>query len=146
MSNLSLWERESFYSTQDVIIVGGGFMGLWTALSLKQKNRLLKITILEKNITPLGASTRNAGFSCFGSPTEILSDIENLGLNETLEIVKMRFDGIEKIKNTFESEKYHLQIIHDEHIQIRNFKMFKKWKFLVTKCTQKKLIFFKCWP
>ena len=90
MSNLSLWERESFYSTQDVIIVGGGFMGLWTALSLKQKNRLLKITILEKNITPLGASTRNAGFSCFGSPTEILSDIENLGLNETLEIVKMR--------------------------------------------------------
>ncbi len=108
MSNLSLWERESFYSTQDVIIVGGGFMGLWTALSLKQKNRLLKITILEKNITPLGASTRNAGFSCFGSPTEILSDIETLGLNETLEIVKMRFDGIEKIKNTFTAKQIDL--------------------------------------
>jgi glycine/D-amino acid oxidase-like deaminating enzyme len=108
MSNLSIWESESFYSTQDIIIIGGGFMGLWTALYLKQKNSALNITILEKNITPLGASTRNAGFSCFGSPTEILSDIETLGLEETLEIVRMRFEGIEKIKNTFSAKQIDL--------------------------------------
>ncbi len=108
MSNLSLWERESFYATQDIIIIGGGFMGLWTALSLKQKNNSLRITILEKSITPLGASTRNAGFSCFGSPTEIISDIETLGEEETLEIVRMRFEGIEKIKNTFSAAKIDL--------------------------------------
>jgi len=50
MSNLSHWEQESFYSTQDIIIVGGGFMGLWTALSLKSKNSSLHITILEKTL------------------------------------------------------------------------------------------------
>jgi glycine/D-amino acid oxidase-like deaminating enzyme len=108
MNNLSLWEQESFYSTQDIIIVGGGFMGLWTALNLKTKNSSLRITILEKNITPLGASTRNAGFSCFGSPTEILNDIENLGLQETLEIVRMRFNGLERIKSYFSPKQIDL--------------------------------------
>ncbi len=101
MSSLSLWEKESFYSTQDIIIIGSGFMGLWTALELKRKNSSLRITILEKNITPLGASTRNAGFACFGSPTELISDIEKMGLEETLEIVQMRFMGLEKIKSVF---------------------------------------------
>jgi glycine/D-amino acid oxidase-like deaminating enzyme len=108
MSNLSVWEQESFYSTQDIIIIGGGFMGLWTALNLKLKNSALRITILEKNITPLGASTRNAGFSCFGSPTEILHDIEKMGLDEALEIVAMRFKGLEKIKDYFSAKQIDL--------------------------------------
>ena len=108
MSNLSLWEQESFYSTQDIIIVGGGFMGLWTALNLKIRNSSLRITILEKNITPLGASTRNAGFSCFGSPTEMLNDIENIGLQETLDIVRMRFNGLERIKSYFTPKQINL--------------------------------------
>ncbi|MCX6205957.1 MAG: FAD-binding oxidoreductase [Bacteroidetes bacterium] len=108
MSNLSLWEQESFYSTQDIIIIGGGFMGLWTALNLKIKNSSLHITILEKNVTPLGASTRNAGFSCFGSPTEIINDIETMGLEETLEIVRMRFNGLERIKSHFSPSQINL--------------------------------------
>ncbi len=126
MSNLSLWERESFYATQDIIIIGGGFMGLWTALSLKQKNSSLRITILEKNITPLGASTRNAGFSCFGSPTEILSDIETLGLEETLEIVRMRFEGIEKIKNTFSAKQIDLDNCGGYELINKNYKYFNQ--------------------
>jgi len=101
MSNLSVWEKESFYSTQDVILVGGGLMGLWTAYELKKKNPYLKITILERNIIPFGASTRNAGFACFGSPTEIIHDIEHMGLEATMDVVKMRYLGIEKIKNHF---------------------------------------------
>jgi gamma-glutamylputrescine oxidase len=126
MSNLSLWERESFYATQDIIIIGGGFMGLWTALSLKQKNSSLRITILEKNITPLGASTRNAGFSCFGSPTEILSDMETMGLEETLEIVRMRFDGIEKIKNTFSAKQIDLDNCGGYELINKNYKYFNQ--------------------
>ena len=126
MNNLSIWESESFYSTQDIIIIGGGFMGLWTALSLKQKNRALRITILEKNITPLGASTRNAGFSCFGSPTEILSDIETLGLEETLEIVRMRFEGIEKIKNTFSAKQIDLDNCGGYELINKDYKYFNQ--------------------
>src|SRR6476660_1975670 len=68
---VSIWEKESFYADKDVIIIGSGFTGLWSAYELLKKNEKLKIAILERGVIPEGASTRNAGFSCFGSPTEL---------------------------------------------------------------------------
>lgn len=44
----SLWEKETYYSNNDVLIVGAGLMGLWTALELKKRAPKLKITIVEK--------------------------------------------------------------------------------------------------
>jgi gamma-glutamylputrescine oxidase len=101
MSNLSIWEKESFYAPQDIIIVGAGLMGLWAALELKKGNEHLRITLVERNTTPLGASTRNAGFACFGSPTELIHDAETMGTDAMLAIVEMRYKGIEKIKQHF---------------------------------------------
>ena len=34
---VSIWEKESFYAPKDVIIIGSGLAGLWTALYLKKK-------------------------------------------------------------------------------------------------------------
>ncbi len=96
----SFWEATTFYAKQDVIIAGGGLMGLWTALALKRKNPRLKVTILEKHPIPTGASTRNAGFACFGSPSEILSDLEKLGEEKTWELIEKRFLGIQKTRKT----------------------------------------------
>jgi gamma-glutamylputrescine oxidase len=101
---LSLWEKETYYAPQDIIIIGAGLMGLWSALELKKRNQQLRITLLERNTTPLGASTRNAGFACFGSPTELLHNIETLGTDGMLEVVEMRYKGIEKIKKHFADE------------------------------------------
>ena len=101
MVSLSIWEKESFYAPCDIAIVGAGLMGLWTALAIKERNPKVRITIIEKNKTPLGASTRNAGFACFGSPTELLSDLEVIGKDEMLRIVEMRYKGIEKIRRYF---------------------------------------------
>ena len=101
MNHLSIWEKESFYKNCDIIIVGAGLMGLWTAFELKQRAPRLNITIVEKNTTPLGASTRNAGFACFGRPTELLSDADTMGEDAMWLIAQMRFLGIEKIKNIF---------------------------------------------
>ena len=100
MPNLSIWEKESFYAPQDIIIVGAGLMGLWSAWELINNNKKLKITIVERGTTPLGASTRNAGFACFGSPTELIHDAEILGTDDMLATVEMRYKGIEKIKKT----------------------------------------------
>lgn len=105
MVSLSVWEKESFYAPCDIVIVGAGLMGLWTALSLKEKNPRVRITIVEKNTTPLGASTRNAGFACFGSPTELFSNLETIGKDETLRIVEMRYKGIEKIRRYFKDDQ-----------------------------------------
>lgn len=98
---LSIWEKESFYATQDILIVGGGLMGLWSALELKKADPSLRITILERYTTPLGASTRNAGFACFGSPTELLHDASLNGTDSMLNLVEMRYKGIEKIRHEF---------------------------------------------
>ena len=94
MPQLSIWEKESFFAPQDVIIIGSGFAGLWSALKLMEKNPLQKITILERGIIPTGASTRNAGFSCFGSPSELLHDIAAMGEEKTWQVVSMRYKGL----------------------------------------------------
>lgn len=47
----------------DVAIVGGGFVGLWTALTLKQYEPDCEVVILEQNLCGDGASGRNGGFA-----------------------------------------------------------------------------------
>lgn len=101
MQQLSIWEAETFYAPQDIIIVGAGFSGLWAALHLKQKYPSKKITIIERGATPAGASARNAGFACFGSVTEILSDIETMGVEKTLQLINWRFEGLKIIRQHF---------------------------------------------
>ncbi|MFZ2782891.1 MAG: FAD-dependent oxidoreductase [Sediminibacterium sp.] len=98
MSLPSLWEQETYYAHSDVIIIGGGLMGLWTAIELLQKAPSLSVTIVERHSSPLGASTRNAGFACFGSLTELLADEAKMGTDAMLRIVEMRYKGIQKIK------------------------------------------------
>ncbi len=98
---LSFWEKDSYYAHSNIIIIGAGLMGLWAALELKKQRPSLSITILERNTTPLGASTRNAGFACFGSLTELLSDEASMGTHRMLEILEARYKGIEKIKSYF---------------------------------------------
>jgi glycine/D-amino acid oxidase-like deaminating enzyme len=105
MHDLSIWEKETWYSHQDILIVGAGLMGLWSALELKKSKPSLRITIIERNTTPLGASTRNAGFACFGSPTELIHNASAMGIDAMLQIVDMRHKGIEKIKANFTTEE-----------------------------------------
>lgn len=45
----------------DVAIIGGGFLGLWTALRLKERDPSLDIAIIERDICGGGASGRNSG-------------------------------------------------------------------------------------
>jgi gamma-glutamylputrescine oxidase len=99
--NLSIWEKETFFAPADIIIAGSGLVGLWSAYYLKKKHPSLRITIVERGIIPTGASTRNAGFACFGSLTELLADIDHMGEDKMLELVSMRFKGIKKIRKTF---------------------------------------------
>jgi gamma-glutamylputrescine oxidase len=101
MMNLSYWEKDTYYSHRDVVIVGGGFAGLWCAIELKTRRPSLNIALLDKGVIPTGASTRNAGFSCFGSPTELLKDAANLGEQDMWQLVEWRYKGLLKIQQTF---------------------------------------------
>jgi glycine/D-amino acid oxidase-like deaminating enzyme len=101
---ISIWEKESFYAPQDVVIAGSGFVGLWSALQLKRKNPELKITIVDRGFIPTGASTRNAGFACFGSLSEVVYDAKTMGTDKMLQLVEMRFKGLERIQKYFDDD------------------------------------------
>lgn len=101
---VSIWEKESFYAPRDVIIAGSGLVGLWSAYYLKKLHPKLSVTILERGIIPTGASTRNAGFACFGSATELLEDTLNMGEEQMLELVEMRWMGLERIRKLFKNK------------------------------------------
>ncbi len=97
----SIWEKESFYRKRDIIIVGAGLSGLWAAYHLKKKQPNLSITILERGLIPAGASTRNAGFACFGSLTELMHDRKTMGNDQMLSLVNMRYRGLKLIQQLF---------------------------------------------
>lgn len=101
---ISAWEQSTYFAPKDVVIIGCGFVGLWTALELINKYPKMQITILERGVIPSGASTRNAGFSCFGSVSELMYDIALMGEANMLETVKMRYDGLQKIQRTFDKK------------------------------------------
>ena len=49
---------------------------------------------------PQGASTKNAGFACFGSLSEILDDLRSHSEEEVIQLVKKRFDGLKLLRQT----------------------------------------------
>ncbi|MFI1165945.1 NAD(P)/FAD-dependent oxidoreductase [Streptomyces sp. NPDC020801] len=49
-------------ASTDVVIVGGGYTGLWTAYYLKKAAPFLRITVLEQKFCGYGASGRNGGW------------------------------------------------------------------------------------
>lgn len=102
---ISIWEKESFFADQDIIIIGNGFVGLWSAFYLKKAKPNLKITIVDRGIIPTGASTRNAGFACFGSLSELIHDGIYMGTDKMLELVEMRYKGLKKIRKYFSKKE-----------------------------------------
>lgn len=92
---LSFWERESFLR-YDIIIIGAGITGLSTAASLKEAHPSLDILILERGTLPSGASTKNAGFACFGSISELVQDQKALGDAGMVALVNRRWNGLQK--------------------------------------------------
>lgn len=98
---LSFWEKVTLLEQIDFLIVGAGIVGSATALELRAKYPLSKIVILERSYLPLGASTKNAGFTCFGSVTELLDDLSHLPESRVWETVSKRYFGLKRLLNRF---------------------------------------------
>jgi gamma-glutamylputrescine oxidase len=97
--DFSFWESNAYSREWDICIIGSGITGISTGISLKERNPKLEILIVERWFISLGASTRNAGFSCFGSPSEILNDIKNMGEEMAVSLVSKRWNGLLKLKS-----------------------------------------------
>lgn len=95
---LSYWEQQSFVSYNHIVI-GAGIVGLSTAIELKDKYPAHSVLVLERGLLPTGASSRNAGFACKGSLTEILDDSQYTNEAEIVKLYDWRKRGLELLRN-----------------------------------------------
>ena len=109
--NLSYWETKSWINNIDFAVIGSGIVGLSCALNLRNKFPKANIAILEKGVYPQGASSKNAGFACFGSPSEILEDLQTHSENEVLNLIEKRINGFNKLK----------ELLGEKNIGYKNF-------------------------
>ncbi len=98
--NLSYWEIKSYLSNIDYTIIGSGIVGLNCALRLKERFPKATIVILERGYLPQGASTKNAGFACFGSLSEILDDLNTHSEDEVIQLIEKRRNGLSLLRKT----------------------------------------------
>jgi len=98
-NQLSYWEKQTHINHTDYLIIGSGIVGLTTAIYLKERFPLQKVTILERGYLPTGASSKNAGFACIGSPSELLDDLKNSTETEVFKTVEQRWLGLLNLKS-----------------------------------------------
>jgi gamma-glutamylputrescine oxidase len=98
IQQLSFWEKQTYFSDIDFLIIGAGIVGCSSALHLRKKYPSAKILILERGFLPMGASTKNAGFACFGSVTELVDDLKTIPEEEIWQTVKKRWEGLIYLK------------------------------------------------
>ena len=96
--NLSYWEHKSWFTNIDFAIIGSGIVGLSCALELRELHPEAKIVVFEKGTLPSGASTKNAGFACFGSMSEILQDLETHSPSEVVGLISARLKGLSTLR------------------------------------------------
>lgn len=108
-ANLSYWEKANFY-TADIIIVGSGIVGLNAAITIKKQSPNISVIILERGFLPSGASTKNAGFACFGSISELIEQEKICGTDGLYELISKRWKGLQKLRALIGDDRLDLQI------------------------------------
>jgi gamma-glutamylputrescine oxidase len=104
IDELSFWEKSSYFENIDFLIIGSGIVGMSTALFLKVKYPKAKIVIIERGYLPTGASSKNAGFTCFGSPTELYDDLQHISEHQVWETFSDRYNGLKSLFELVEPE------------------------------------------
>ena len=97
-NTFSYWERTAFIDNADVIIIGSGLVGLSAALHLKKQAPALSVLVLERGFLPTGASTKNAGFACFGTISEQISYLKKSSEAEVLRMVDYKWRGLQRLR------------------------------------------------
>lgn len=72
----------------DVAVVGGGFVGLWTALRLKELDPAMSVIVLEADVCGAGASGRNGGMALSWWP-KLPSLLKLMSTDEARELAQL---------------------------------------------------------
>jgi gamma-glutamylputrescine oxidase len=111
LEQLSYWEKKTYFEELDFLVIGAGIVGSSAALHLRKQYPTAKILVVERNFLPAGASTKNAGFACFGSVTELIDDFSKISENEVWETVAHRWEGLQYLRELIGDENLDLKAL-----------------------------------
>jgi putative aminophosphonate oxidoreductase len=81
----------------DVAIIGGGFVGLWTAIRIKERDPACDVVVLEQDVCGGGASGRNGGMALSWWP-KLASLVKICGPEEAVRLGRASEDAIDEIE------------------------------------------------
>jgi glycine/D-amino acid oxidase-like deaminating enzyme len=91
-------------ATVDVVIIGGGYSGLWTAYYLLRENPGIEVAILEREICGFGASGRNGGWCSPRFPVDPDALERRYGRDTARQTVLALYDAVEEIGRVITQE------------------------------------------
>jgi glycine/D-amino acid oxidase-like deaminating enzyme len=100
-NNLSYWESKIWKKKFDLIVVGSGITGATAAIHFAKRNLGKRILVVDQFQFGLGATSKNAGFICFGSPSELLETKKNFGVDFLESQLRKKWHGHQILLKTF---------------------------------------------
>ena len=88
-------------TTCDLVVVGGGFTGLWTAILARELDPTREVVLVEQDSVAFGASGRNGGF-CDASLTHGLRNGVDRFPEEIRRLERLGRENLEGIRETVE--------------------------------------------
>lgn len=126
----SYWEKKTFFYHRHLVVCGAGFTGLSAAIYFKRKHPNKKVLVLERDVLNGGASTNNAGFACFGSPSELLADLRKLSEDKVFGLVAERIRGLRNLRELLDDNAIGYEPLH-------GFELFRFNDPLYARCADK---------
>ena len=130
---VSHWMRPHSFKTPDtaadVVIIGGGYIGLSTAYWISEFNPSLKIMIIERSQVGAGASVRNAGFLTMGSSTFYKTLTHDWGKERAHEIYRFAKESISLVDQKILRSSPEIKFERSSSLTLfQNQDKFEKWQ------------------
>jgi glycine/D-amino acid oxidase-like deaminating enzyme len=103
----------------DLVVIGAGFTGLWTALTAKQADPARDVVLLEAGETGCGASGRNGGFVA-SSLTHSFQNGLNRWPKELRKLVELGHKNLDGIEETIKQFNIDCDFIRSGEINVAN--------------------------
>ena len=88
----------------DVVIVGAGYTGLWTAHSLLRLDPSLRVIVLEREVAGFGASGRNGGWCSAIMPTSLDAFARSHGRDAAMRMQRAMIDAVDEVGRSAAAE------------------------------------------